>query len=191
MLKDLRKDLSKKLKLPSFVIFSDPALEDMSIHYPLTLEELKDYCQGVGDGKAAKFGKEFIALIAKYVEENEIQRPKDIIVKSLPNKSANKIFIIQNIDRKIPLDEIADSKGMDFISLIEEIESIVNSGTKLNIDYYISQNIDDDVVDDIYSYFKEEAKSDSISEALEELSGEFDEEEIRLVRIKFLSDLGN
>lgn len=191
MLKDLRKDLSKKLKLPSFVIFSDPALEDMSIHYPLTLEELKDYCQGVGDGKAAKFGKEFISLIAKYVEENDIQRPKDIIVKSLPNKSANKIFIIQNIDRKIPLDEIADSKGMDFLSLIEEIESIVNSGTKLNIDYYISQNIDDDVVDDIYSYFKEEAQTDSISEALEELSGEFDEEEIRLVRIKFLSDLGN
>ncbi len=190
MLKDLRKDISKKMNLPSFVIFTDPSLEDMSIQYPITMDELKN-CQGVGEGKAKKFGTEFLKLIEQYVKENEIERPNDFVLKSVVNKSANKVYIIQNIDRKIPLEDIAEDKGLEMLDVIEEIEAIVGSGTKLNIDYYIRQAIDDDKVEDIYEYFRHEAISDSISDAMKELGGDFSEEEIRLVRIKFMSDLAN
>lgn len=190
MLKDLRKDLSRKLKLPGFVIFTDPSLEDMSIHYPITIDELKN-CQGVGEGKAKKYGKEFISLIAKYVEENDIQRPEDIVVKSIVNKSANKVYIIQNIDRKIPLEDIAEAKNMDLSEVLDEIEAIVASGTKIDLDYYIRQTVDDDKVDDIYDYFKNDAETDSIADAVKELGPDYQEEEIRLVRIKFLSEVAN
>ncbi len=190
MLKDLRKDMSRKLKLPGFVIFTDPSLEDMSIHYPITLDELKN-CQGVGEGKARKFGKEFISLIAKYVEEYNIQRPEDIVVKSLVNKSANKVYIIQNIDRKIPLEDIAQAKNMELSDVLDELEAIVVAGTRIDIDYYIRQTVDEDKVEDIYEYFKEEAQSDSIADAVKELGPDYEEEEIRLVRIKFLSEVAN
>ena len=160
MLKDLRKDLGKRLKLQPWIIFGDPALEDMSILYPVTFEELKN-CQGVGEGKARKFGAEFIKLIKKYVDENEIERPDDFVVKSAPNKSANKIFIIQSIDRRMSLEDIAEARGMDMDELMDEIEAIVSSGTKLNLDYYIEENLDEDIVEEIYDYFKEEATSDS------------------------------
>lgn len=190
MLKDVRHSLSKRLKLPTFVIFGDPSLEDMSIMYPTTLDELKN-CQGVGDGKARKFGKEFVQLIAKYVEENEIIRPSDFVLKSVINKSLNKVYIIQNIDRKMPLDEIADAKNMELEHVYDEIEAIVNSGTKINIDYYIRQVIDEDKIDEIYEYFKEEATSDSVNEAMKALGPDYTEEEVRLMRIKFLSELGN
>ena len=190
MLKDLRKDLSRKLKLQPWVIFSDQSLEDMSITYPITIDELKN-CQGVGEGKARKFGKEFMSLIAKYVEENEIIRPDDFVVKSIVNKSANKVFIIQSVDRKLPLEVIADAKGLDMEELMNEIEAIVFSGTKLNLDYYIDQTLDEDVVEEIYDYFKEEAESDSLEEAMEELGSDYDEMEVRLVRIKFLCEVAN
>ena len=190
MLKDLRKDMSRKLKLPGFVIFTDPSLEDMSIHYPITLDELKN-CQGVGEGKARKFGKEFISLIAKYVEEYNIQRPEDIVVKSLVNKSANKVYIIQNIDRKIPLEDIAEAKNMELSDVLDELEAIVAAGTRIDIDYYIRQTVDEDKVEDIYEYFKEEAQSDSVADAVKELGPDYEEEEIRLVRIKFLSEVAN
>ena len=190
MLKDLRKDMSRKLKLPGFVIFTDPSLEDMSIHYPITLDELKN-CQGVGEGKARKFGKEFINLIAKYVEENEIQRPEDIVVKSIVNKSANKVYIIQSIDRKIPLEDIAEARNMEFSDILDELEAIVAAGTRIDINYYIRQAVDDDKVEDIYDYFKEEAETDSIADAVKELGPDYQEDEIRLVRIKFLSEVAN
>ena len=190
MLKDLRKDMSRKLKLPGFVIFTDPSLEDMSIHYPITLDELKN-CQGVGEGKARKFGKEFISLIAKYVEENDIQRPEDIVVKSIVNKSANKVYIIQSIDRKIPLEDIAEARDMEFSEILDELEAIVAAGTKIDINYYIRQAVDDDKVEDIYDYFKEEAETDSIADAVKELGPDYQEDEIRLVRIKFLSEVAN
>ena len=190
MLKDLRKDMSRKLKLPGFVIFTDPSLEDMSIHYPITLDELKN-CQGVGEGKARKFGKEFINLIAKYVEENDIQRPEDIVVKSIVNKSANKVYIIQSIDRKIPLEDIAEARNMEFSEILDELEAIVAAGTRIDINYYIQQAVDDDKVEDIYDYFKEEAETDSIADAVKELGPDYQEEEIRLVRIKFLSEVAN
>lgn len=190
MLKDLRHSMSKRLKLPPFVIFHDPSLEDMSIQYPVTLDELKN-CQGVGEGKAKKFGKEFVELIARYVAENEIERPLDLVVKSVVNKSVNKVFIITSIDRKLPLEDIAEAKDMEISELLDEIESIVNSGTKINIDYYIRQTVDDDKVDDIYEYFKTEADTDSLKVAVDELGKGYTEEEIRLVRIKFMSEMGN
>jgi ATP-dependent DNA helicase RecQ len=190
MLKDLRHSISKKINLPPFVIFNDTSLEDMSIHYPVNLEELKN-CQGVGEGKAKRYGKEFIDLISKYVEENEIERPSDLVIKSVANKSLNKVYIITSIDRKQALEDIAESKGMELEDVLTEIEAIVNSGTKLNIDYYIRQMVDDDKVDDIYEYFKTEASTDSLKEAAEELGRGYTEEEIRLVRIKFLSEMGN
>ena len=190
MLKDVRKDLSRKQGLPAWVIFSDPSLEDMSIQYPVTVDELKS-CQGVGEGKARKFGKPFIELIAKYVEENEIVRPDDFVLKSVVNRSANKVFIIQSIDRRLPFEDIARTKDMELDELLTEIESIVASGTRLNIDYYIRQTIDDDKLDDIYDYFHDEAESDSVIDALKELGGDYTEEEVRLVRIKFLSEVGN
>ncbi len=190
LLKDLRRDMSKRLKLQAWIIFSDPSLEDMSIQYPVTIEELKN-CQGVGEGKAKKFGKEFVELIKKYVDENEITRPDDFIVKSVPNKSANKIYIIQSIDRRMSLEDIAEAKGLDMDELVTEIEAIVSSGLKLNLNYFIEQNIDDDVVDEIYDYFRDEARSDSKQEAIDALAADYDEMEIRLVRIKFLCEIAS
>ena len=191
MLKELRSDMARKLHLQPWIIFGDPALEDMSITYPVTVEELKG-CQGVGEGKARKFGKEFVELIARYVEENEIERPEDFIVKSVVNSStANKVFIIQGIDRKLPLEDIANAKGLEMEELMTEIEAIVASGTRLDLNYYISQNVDDDVVDEIFEYFKEEAESDSLKDAMEVLGQDYDESEVRLVRLKFLCEVAN
>ena len=190
MLKDLRKDLSRRLKLQPWIIFGDPALQDMSILYPVTYDELKS-CQGVGEGKAHKFGEEFIKLIAKYVEENDIVRPEDFVVKSAPNKSANKPFIIQSIDRRMSLEDIAQARDMDMEELMGEIEAIVASGMKLNLDYYIEENLDADIVDDIYRYFKEEATSDDVEEAMKALGPDYYENEIRLVRIKFLCEIAS
>ena len=190
MLKDLRRDEARKKKLQPWVIFGDPSLEDMSIMYPITVDELKN-CQGVGEGKARKFGKPFLELIAKYVEENEIVRPDDFVMKSIVNKSVNKVFIIQSVDRKLPLEDIADAKGMEMEDLLSEIEAIVYSGTKLNIDYYIEQTLDDDVVEEIYDYFHDEAESDDLATVMEDLRDDFDELEVRLVRIKFLCEVAN
>ena len=190
MLKDLRKKVARQHDLSPFVIFQDPSLEDMAIQYPITIEEMQNI-SGVGVGKARKFGEEFIRLIRAYVEEKEIVRPQDMIVKSVGNKSGNKIFIIQAIDRKMDFEDIARAKDLDFDELLTEIEGIVNSGTKLDISYYIEQVIDEDKSNDIYLYFKEDAQSDSLDEAIEELGGDYTEEEIRLVRIKFMCEQGN
>jgi ATP-dependent DNA helicase RecQ len=190
LLKDLRKTIARQKNLPPFVIFQDPSLEDMAIQYPVTLDELKQIA-GVGTGKASRFGKEFVELINKYVVENEIERPMDFMVKSVVNKSGNKVYIIQSIDRKLPFEDIAKAKGMKIPAVISEIESIVSSGTRVNIDYYIQDIIDEDKQDDIYDYFKS-AESDSVEEAMKELGeDDYSEEEVRLMRIKFLSDLGN
>ncbi|MCR5072074.1 MAG: DNA helicase RecQ [Bacteroidales bacterium] len=188
MLKDLRKDLGKRLKLQPWIIFGDPALEDMSILYPVTYEELKN-CQGVGEGKARKFGEEFIKLIKKYVEENEIERPDDFVVKSTPNKSAAKVAIIQSIDRRMDLEDIAEAREMDMDELLSEIEAIVSSGTKLNLDYYIENNLDEDIVEEIYRYFKEDATSDDVQAAMDALGPDYYENEVRLVRLKFLCEI--
>jgi ATP-dependent DNA helicase RecQ len=191
ILKDLRRKIAQKLSLPPFIIFQDPSLEDMSIQFPITVEELQNI-SGVGTGKAKKYGKEFIELIAKYVEERDIVRPMDMVVKSVVKKSGMKVFIIQAIDRKMPLDDIAESKKVSMDDLLSEVESIINSGTKLDITYYLEQVMDEDKIDDIYDYFKEDAESESIADALEELGEEdYSEEEVRLVRIKFISELGN
>ena len=190
MLKDLRHDMSRKLKLQPWVIFSDASLEDMSIMYPVTEEELKN-CQGVGEGKARKFGAGFLSLISKYVRENDIIRPDDFVVKSVVNKSANKVYIIQSVDRKHSLEDIADAKGLEMDELMEELEAIVYSGTKLDLNYYIEQNLDEDVVSDIYSYFMDDAESDSIAEAMKELGSGYEEFEVRLVRLKFLCEVAN
>lgn len=190
MLKDLRKDLARKLKLQPWILFSDPALEDMSILYPETFEELKN-CQGVGDGKAHKFGEEFIKLIKKYVEENEISRPNDFVMKSSPAKSVDKIYIIQNIDRRVDLEAIASAKGMELGDLMDEIEAIVATGTKLDLGYYINENLDPDVVDELLEYFRTEAESDSLKDAIENLGNDYDEMEIRLVRLKFLCEVAS
>ena len=190
MLKDLLKKVSKRLELPPFVIFQEPSLEDMAIQYPITFEELQTI-SGVGAGKAKKFGQEFIDLIKRYVEENDIIRPQDMVLKSVASKGGNKVFIIQSIDRKVDFEEIARGRDLDLDELLAEIESIVNSGTRLNIDYYIDQVMDSDKVEDIYAYFKEEAQSDSLDEAMQELGGDYTEEEVRLVRIKFICEQGN
>ena len=190
MLKDLRKKVAKKHGLPPFVIFQDPSLEDMSVQYPVTLEEMQNIT-GVGAGKARKFGDEFLKHIKAYVEEKEIIRPQDMIVKSVANKSGNKIFIIQSIDRKMDFEDIARARDLDFDELLSEIEAIVNSGTRLDISYYIRSFMDDEKADDIYLYFKEDAESDSLDAALEELGADYTEEEIRLVRIKFMCEQGN
>ena len=190
MLKDLRKDISKKENLPPFVIFQDPSLEDMSIQYPIKEDELQQIT-GVGAGKAQKYGKPFLDLIEQYVEENEIIRPMDMVVKSVVNKSGLKVYIIKNIDSKISLNDLAAAKDLSLSNLLVEIERIVSSGTKIDINYYISEHMDEYHQEEIYDYFSE-AESDSIEEALEELGEEeFSEEEIRLMRIKFLSDVGN
>jgi ATP-dependent DNA helicase RecQ len=190
MLKDLRRDISKKENLPPFVIFQDPSLEDMAIQYPIKEEELQQIT-GVGAGKAQKYGKPFLDLIAQYVEENEIIRPMDMVVKSVVNKSGLKVYIIKNIDRKISLDDLADAKNLTLSELLDEIERIVSSGTKIDINYYIQEHIDEYHQEEIMDYFSE-AESDSIQDALKELGeDEFSEEEIRMMRIKFLSDVGN
>lgn len=190
MLKDLRKDLSKRLGLQPWIIFSDPSLDDMSILYPETFEELTK-CQGVGEGKARKFGGEFISLIKKYVEENEIERPDDFVVKSAPNKSADKIFIIRSIDRRMSLGDIAEARDMDMDGLLDEIEGIVASGTKLNLDYYIEENIDEDIIEDIYDYFQNDAVSEDVASAVKALGPDYYEEEVRLVRIKFICEIAS
>ena len=190
MLKDLRRDVARKKGLQPWVIFGDPSLEDMSIMYPISYDELKN-CQGVGEGKAKKFGKPFIELIAKYVEENEIIRPDDFVMKSIVNKSVNKVYIIQSIDRRIPLEDIADTRKMEMEELLDEIEAIVYSGTTLNLDYYLEQTLDDDVIEEIYDYLHDEAESDDLSVIMEDLKDDFDEFEVRLVRIKFLCEVAN
>jgi ATP-dependent DNA helicase RecQ len=190
ILKDLRKKLSKQKDVPPFVIFQDPSLEDMAIQYPITIDELQNV-SGVGAGKAQRYGAEFISIIKKYVEEKEIIRPLDMVVKSVVNKSGMKVYIIQSIDMKRSLEDIAEAKGLEMAELLSEVEAIVNSGTRINIDYYINTVIDEERQHDIYSYFREEAQSDSLEVAYKELGNEFEEEEIRLVRIKFLSEMGN
>ncbi|MBO5017586.1 MAG: DNA helicase RecQ [Alistipes sp.] len=190
MLKDLRRKVAKQNDLPPYVIFQDPSLEDMSIQYPITIEELQTI-QGVGAGKAQKFGAEFVKLIKAYVDEKEILRPQDMVVKGVANKSSNKIFIIQSIDRKMDFEDIARAKNLDMDELLTEIEAIVNSGTRLDIQYYLNTIMDEDKVEDIYLYFKEDAESDSLDDAIEELGSEYSEEEIRLVRIKFISEVAN
>ena len=190
ILKDLRKKTAKKHNLPPFVIFQDPSLSDMSIQYPISQEELLNI-QGVGQGKARRYGKEFVALIKKYVDENEIDRPNDLVVKTVANKSKLKVFIIQSIDRKISFEDIANSKGVEVKDVITEIEAIVHSGTRLNIGYYIDDVLDEDQQEEIFDYFRE-AEVDSIPVALEELGeDEYSEDDVRLMRVKFFSDLGN
>ena len=191
MLKDLRRDVARKLKLQPWMVFSDPSLEDMTLVYPLTLKELSEKCQGVGEGKARKFGQPFVDLIVKYVEENEIERPDDFVVKSVASKSGNKVYIIQSIDRKLALEDIASSKGLSMDELLTEIEAIVGTGTKVNLNYYIEEELDPEVVSEIYDWFKEEASSDSLAEAREALSDDYEDLEIRLVRIKFLCEVVN
>ena len=190
MLKDLRKDEAQKRHLQPWILFSDPSLEDMSILYPLTVEELRG-CQGVGEGKARKYGRPFLELIARYVEENDIVRPDDFVVKSVAPRSGNKVYIIQSIDRKLGLDDIAAAKGLDMNDLLSEIEAIVATGTRLDLNYYIEQNLDEEVVEEIYDWFREEASSDSLEEALKALGGDYEDLEIRLVRIKFLCEVAN
>ena len=190
MLKDLRKKVAKQHGLPPFVIFQDPSLEDMAVQYPITVEEMQNIT-GVGVGKARKFGEEFVRLIKAYVEEKEIIRPQDMIVKGVASKSGNKIFIIQSIDRKMDFEDIARAKDLDFDELLTEIEGIVNAGTKLDISYYLKEFMDEDKIEDIYLYFKEDAESDSLDAAIEELGADYTEEEIRLVRIKFMCEQGN
>ena len=189
MMKDLRKKLSKRLEVPPFVIFQDPSLEAMATTYPITLDELQNI-PGVGAGKAKRYGKEFIELIKKHVEENEIERPEDLRVRTVANKSKLKVSIIQRIDRKVALDEIALTNGLEFTELLDEIEAIVYSGTRINIDYFLNDVMDEDHIEDIYEYFKD-SETDGLEDAIEELGGDYTEEEIRLVRIKFLSEMAN
>lgn len=189
MLLDLRKKLSKKYNVPPYVIFQDPSIDAMTTYYPISLDELQNI-PGVGVGKAKRYGKEFVELIKRHCEENEIERPTDMRVRTVANKSLQKISIIQSIDRQVSLDDIALAKGIEFEELLDEIEAIVYSGTKLNIDYFIEEEIDEDKVDEIYDYFRE-SETDSIDEAIYNLDEDITEEEIRLVRIKFISDLAN
>lgn len=190
MLKDLRRDEGKRLHLQPWIIFSDSSLEDMSIMYPETFDELIK-CQGVGEGKAKKYGKPFLELITRYVEDNEISRPDDFLVRSMPNKSSDKIFIIQSVDRRMALEDIAEARNMEMSDLLSAMEGIVKSGTKLNLDYYIDNNLDADVADELYEWFRTEAESDSLEDAIDALAGDYEEMEIRLVRMKFLSEVAN
>jgi len=189
MLKDLRKQNAKRMGIPPFVIFQDPSLEDMTLKYPISLEELANV-HGVGEGKAKKYGEDFVELIKAYVEENEIVRLQDMVVKSTGTNSALKLYIIQNIDRKLPLDDIASAKGMEMPDFIKEMEAIVFSGTKLNISYWIDDIFDEDQQEEIYDYFIE-AETDKIDDAIEEFDGDYDDEELRLYRIKFISEVAN
>ncbi|AUC82044.1 ATP-dependent DNA helicase RecQ [Lacinutrix sp. Bg11-31] len=189
MLKDLRKSNAKKLGVPPFVIFQDPSLEDMALKYPITVAELSNV-HGVGEGKAKKYGKDFVALIGKYVEENDIMRPDDFIVKSTGTNSGLKLYIIQNVDRKLPLTDISSAKGMQMNDFIKEMEAIVFSGTKLNINYWIDDLLDEDQQEELYDYFME-SETDKIDVAIDEFDGDYDDEELRLYRIKFISEVAN
>ena len=189
ILKYLRKKVGKRMGVPPFAVFQDPSLEDMTLKYPITIDELSNV-HGVGDGKAKKYGKDFIELIAKYVDENDILRPDDLVVKSTGTNSALKLFIIQNTDRKIPLIDIAKAKGLTMEELTKELERIVYSGTKINIDYCLDDMLDEDQQEEIYDYFME-AESDKIRYALKEFNGDYEEEELRLMRVKFISDVAN
>ncbi len=189
MLKDLRKSVGKRLGVPPFAVFQDPSLDDMALKYPITLDELAKV-HGVGEGKARKYGKDFVKLIASYVDENDIMRADDLIVKSTGVNSGLKLFIIQNTDRKLPLDDIAKSKGLEMPELIKEMEAIVFSGTKLNIDYAVEDLLDEDQQEEIHDYFME-AETDKIQDALDEFDGDYDDDELRLMRIKFTSEIAN
>jgi ATP-dependent DNA helicase RecQ len=189
MLRDLRKKVAKKLGVPPFVVFQDPSLEDMALKYPITSDELSNV-HGVGEGKAKKYGNEFIELIARYVEDNDIIRPDDLVVKSTGANSSNKLYIIQNIDRKLSLEDIAKAKGMKMDDLLKEMEQIVYSGTKLNISYWVNDILDEDQQEEIHDYFME-SESDKIEDALKEFDGDYDIEELRLMRIKFISEVAN
>lgn len=190
ILKDLRKKIAKEKGVPPFVVFQDPSLEDMTVQYPISLEELQNIA-GVGAGKAKRYGQPFIDVISKYVDENNIDRPQDFVFKSVVNKSGSKVNIIMNIDKKLPLDVIAKSQQKGFEEFLTELEGIVASGTKLNIDYYINDILDEDAVEEVYEYFMEEAETDSIEEAYEEFDGDYSEEELRLIRLKFMSEVAN
>jgi ATP-dependent DNA helicase RecQ len=189
LLKDLRKNVASKLAVPPFAVFQDPSLDDMALKYPTSLSELSTV-HGVGEGKARKFGKSFIQLISNYVEEYDILKPDDLIVKSTGTNSGLKLFIIQNTDKKLPLIDIAKSKGLEMGSLIKEMETIIFSGTKLNINYSLDDLLDEDQQEEIHDYFME-AESDKIQDALNEFDGDYDDEELRLMRIKFISEVAN
>lgn len=189
MLKDLRKKVAKRKEVPPFVVFQDPSLEDMATKYPITIEELSNI-HGVGEGKAKKYGREFVKLIERYVEDNDVMRPDDLVVKSTGANSALKLYIIQNVDRKLPLPDIADSKGLEMPEFIKEMEAIVYSGTKLNINYWLDEILDEEQQEELHEYFLE-AETDKIDEAMEEFDGDYEDEELRLYRIKFISDVAN
>lgn len=189
LLKELQKSVAKKNGVPPYAVFQEPSLEDMALKYPITMDELKNI-YGVGEGKAKKFGKPFVDLISKYVDENEISRPDDFVVKSTGLNSALKLYIIQNTDRKIPLEDIAKSKGLEFPELIEEMQRIVYAGTKINIDYCIDDLLDEDQQEEIFDYFME-SENDRIQDAMDEFDGDYDDEELRLMRIKFISQVAN
>ncbi len=189
MLKDLRKRIAKQKSLPPYVIFQDPSLQEMCIQYPTSLEELNNI-QGVGQGKSVKFGKPFIELIEKYVDDNNIEKAQDLVVKSIVNKSGLKVFIIKSTDRKMPLEDIASAKGLEMGALLGELELVVNSGTKLDLDYYLDDVLDEDTIEEIMEYYME-SETDSLEDAMDEFDGDFSEEELRLVRLKFLSEVGN
>ncbi len=188
-LMDLRKRISKERKIPPFVIFQEPSLKDMCVQYPISMEELTNI-QGVGHGKATRYGAPFLSLISKYVEDNNIDRPQDLVVKSLVNKSGMKVQLIQNIDRKLPLEDIGKAQGKSLEYVIEEIEAIVASGTRVNIDYYIDEMLDSDAQEEVYEYFSE-ATTDDLKTAFDEFDGDYTEEELKLMRIKFMSEMAN
>ena len=185
----IRKSNAKKLGVPPFVIFQDPSLEDMALKYPITIEELYNI-HGVGEGKAKRYGKDFIALIKRYVDDNNVDRMSDMVIKSTGLNSSLKLYIIQNIDRKLPLDDISSAKGMEMDDFIRELEAIVFSGTKLNINYWIDELFDEDQQDEIHEYFME-SETDDIEAAIEEFDGEYDDQELRLYRLKFISEVAN
>ncbi len=189
LLKSLRKEVAAAAQVPPYAVFQEYSLQDMCLKYPITQEELVTI-NGVGEGKAKRYGKKFIDLIQNYVEENEILRPEDLVVKSTGINSSLKLFLIQSIDRKLPLEDIAEAKGMDMEKLISEMETIVFSGTRLNIDYYLEDFFDEDQLEELYDYFIS-SESDDIAEALEEFDGDYEEEELKLYRIKFLSEIAN
>lgn len=189
ILKDLRKKVAARKGVPPYVVFQDPSLESMATNYPITIEELQNI-PGVGQGKARRYGKEFVDIIKKHVEENDIERPIDIRVRTVPSKSKIKIYLIQGIDRKVSLDALAEDKGLEFDELLDELEAIVYSGTKINIDYSINERIDEDHAEDIYDYFLH-STTDELKAALDELGDDYTEEEVRLIRIKFISEMGN
>jgi ATP-dependent DNA helicase RecQ len=189
LLRDLRRGEAKKIGVPPFVVFQDPSLEDMALKYPISMEEMLNI-QGVGEGKAKKYGKPFVSLIAKYVEENDVIRPEDLVVKSTGANSGLKLYVIQSVDRKLPLDDIASAKGLQIPELIKEMEQIVFSGTKLDLGYWIDEILDEDQQEEIHEYFLE-ADTDSISQAIEEFDGDYEDEELRLYRLKFISEVAN